>query len=374
MHILIAMDSFKGSLSAYQLNQTIKETLLSLNNTLKITTLPIADGGEGTLDALQHLPHAKRISLTVHNPLMKPIKADYLIIDNTAIIEMAQASGLPLLKPHEQNPLYTTTYGVGEIIKDAIKKQVKIIIITVGGSATHDGGIGCMTALGYEFLDTDHHVIDPVGNNLGMIASIDSTKRISIPHDVQFHVACDVTNPLTGTKGAAYIYAKQKGAAPKEILHLEQGLTHYKRLLKKDDTSLDTLQPGLGAAGGLPLSLIAFLNAKLSSGANLIFDMLHVDKTIKSSDLIITGEGKVDRQTFHNKAVFSLLKRAQRYHKPSIILGGVIEKEAYALINYGAFIIKSIHNTDQITKDMLTEAYTKKRLKITLKSLAHLLK
>ncbi len=374
MHILIAMDSFKGSMSAYNLNQTIKEILLSLNGSLKINTLPIADGGEGTIDTLQYLPSAKKITLTVHDPLMKKIEAEYLLKENVAIIEMAQASGLTLLKPNEQNPLYTTTYGVGEMIKDAIERQAKKIIITVGGSATNDGGIGCMAALGYRFFDDNHELLEPTGKNLGLIATIDTKKSVSIPNDIKFYVACDVSNPLTGSTGAAYTYGKQKGATLEDIKSLELGISHYVRVLKKSTPSLNTLQPGLGAAGGLPLSLVVFLNAQLASGSNVIFDLLNIDKKIKSSDLIITGEGKVDSQTFNNKAVFSLLKRAHEYHKPSIILAGIVEKEAYKLTNYGAINIKSIHNTEHITNDMLREAYTKKRLKITLKSLIHHLK
>lgn len=375
MNVLVAMDSFKGSLSAHDLSKTIEQTLLTINNSLNITVVPIADGGEGTIEALQHIPHAKRIAVTVHNPLMTLIKAHYLMLDNKAIIEMAQAAGLTRLKSHQQNPLYTTSYGVGEMIKDALKRGVESVIITVGGSATHDGGIGLLAALGYRFYDINHTLLDPIGKNLRLIETIDDKKAIPISNTIRFHVACDVTNPPTGPTGAAYIYAKQKGATPIAIKNLEAGLNHYIHLLRIYNRTLNITQPGLGAAGGLPLSLVAFFNTRLASGADMIFDMLKIDQAIKQSDIIITGEGKVDYQTFQNKAVHNLLKRTHACHKPAIVLAGRLEKAAEKLSDYGTIEIKSIHNdVTQISDSMLTKTYTKKRLNITIKSLAHYFK
>lgn len=375
MNILIAMDSFKGSMSSAELAHSIKSIIEAINPIHHIKMVPIADGGEGTVEALTSLKDSKLVELSVTNPLFKPIKAQYAIVEDTAIIEMASAAGLTLLKPHERNPLYTTTFGLGEMIKDALKKQIKHFIIGLGGSATNDAGIGFLSALGYKFLDKDNTPLKPIGLNLQHIVKIDDSNAIKIPDDVHFQLACDVNNPFSGLNGAAHIYAPQKGASNEDVLTLDQGLIHYAKLIKESyNIDLNTIN-STGAAGGLAAGFIPFFNTTIDLGVNLVFKLLNIENHIKDSDLIITGEGKIDHQTLMDKAPYGIIELAKQYQKKLLVIGGTVSSEAEILREEINLTLVALHKKDTIIKDYhLEKSYTINTLKKTINQVDYLFK
>jgi glycerate 2-kinase len=363
MNILIAIDSFKGTLSSSLVANAVEEGILSITKKHKIKKIPIADGGEGTVDALVHALNGKYIDCIVHDPLMRKINAKYgLLPNNIAVIETAQSSGLPLLKKEELNPLITTTYGLGEMIQDAIDKKVKTIILGIGGSATNDAGIGMLSALGYQFLDQYNQPLEPIGKNLIHINRIDSNNIYSIPNDLEIYVACDVNNPLYGLNGAAYIFGPQKGATPEMIKKLDIGLKHYASYIYNIE-SIDLQKiKGSGAAGGLPASLIPYLKATLKPGIELVFDAINLEEQISKADLIITGEGKIDKQTLMGKAPLGVIKIADKYNKPVIVLAGQITKEGNELKKYKNVSLYNINDMNQENDIMNTKTAYKNTL------------
>lgn len=286
--------------------------------------LPMADGGEGTTDALLNAIGGKKYKALVSDPLGRKICAEYAILsDGTGVIEMASASGLPLLKPEERNPLLTSTYGTGQLILELIKKKVKSFLIGVGGSATVDGGMGMAKALGVKFYSRSKKELREGGGFLGKLVKID-TSGINV--DVlrtDITVLCDVTNPLTGRYGAAKVFAPQKGADIKMVELLEKNLRHYAQVireqLKKDVENI----PGSGAAGGLAAGLVAFLNAKIKEGSKFIAEKIELEKHIKDADIVITGEGRIDGQVSFGKTIMAVLEKAKRHNVPVIALCGI---------------------------------------------------
>lgn len=323
--VLVAPDKFKGSLSAAEVCHSVSE-FLHRDQKFEITTLPLADGGEGTFEVLLEHFKGRTVTIDVHDPLMRKIKASYGISGDgqTAFIEMAKASGLQLLKPAERNPLHTTTYGTGELISDAMYKGIRKIILGIGGSATNDAGIGMASALGFIFLN-DNKFFNPVGGkHLNRITQVDRTKVHPDLSKTEFITLCDVKNPLTGRNGAAHVYAGQKGASANEINSLEDGLRCFEDLLKhKFNFSTDF--EGAGAAGGLGAGAKFFLNASLVNGMEYVSRVTKLETHIKRCEIIITGEGKLDRQSLSGKVVEKVALAAKAHDKKVIVLCGVNE-------------------------------------------------
>ena len=326
MKILIAPDKFKGSLSATQVCDAIENGIKINNDKHEILSCPMADGGEGSIDIINNYLSLMPVELIVNDPLFRPIKSTYYISDTTAYIEMSSASGLSLLKKEEQNCMYTSSYGTGELIKDAINKGLTKINLYIGGSATNDGGIGIASALGFEFYDKFKKLLNPIGKNLVSINHIDVRKIKFNFKEININVICDVDNPLFGKNGAAFVYASQKGADSFEINKLDQGLINLQSILIKHDFPDVANIPGSGAAGGVGGGLVSLLGAKLISGIQNLIEITQLESLIKECDIIITGEGKIDLQTEKGKVISGICKLARKYKKPIIAVCGVKEE------------------------------------------------
>lgn len=341
--IVIASDSFKGSLSSLDVADSVGKAVNKVFADCKILKIPIADGGEGTVDALVYAMNGRKMSCTVHDPLMNPIEAEYGIIydSKVAVIEMASASGLPLVPDGKRNPMLTSTYGTGELIKDALLEGCRSFLIGIGGSATNDAGTGMLQALGFRFLDKEGKELGQGGRILADIDSVDYSQVIPQLKECNFTIACDVDNPFSGKDGAAFVYARQKGADDEMISLLDDGLKNFAAVIR-GYTGIDVDNiPGAGAAGGLGGSFLAFLPAILKPGIQTVLDAMHFDEQIAGADLIFTGEGKLDRQTGMGKAPYGVLCAAQKQNIPVIAIAGSVE-ETETLNNQGFLSVFSI--------------------------------
>lgn len=356
MTILIAPDKFKGSLSAVEVCEAIQAGIHRFDTNVKICIHPLADGGEGSLEILQQYIDSQKISLTVADPLMRPIQAQYLIAEQTAYIEMSAASGLVLLAKSERNCMNTSTLGTGEMILDAIRRGIRDIVLFIGGSATNDVGTGMASALGYRFLDADKNTINPIGKNLSEIKFIDNKNLLSDLADVSVRVLCDVTNPLYGTQGAAYTYARQKGANDEEIEHLDKGLRNIAKVLKAQDYPDIADLEGAGAAGGMGGGAVAFLGAKMVSGINFFIELTDLEAKIQTTDLVITGEGKLDYQTLKGKVVSGVATMANRHGIPVIAVCGANTLQGDEL---GLKNIYSVMDISQSVEEAMRDAKEK---------------
>lgn len=347
MNILIAPDSFKECLSAKEVAKHIEIGVKKKYPNANTTCLPLADGGEGSMEAILN-NKGKIVKTKVNDPLNRQIESRFALLDDEkiAIIEVADVIGLNLLKKHERNPLLTSTYGVGELIKEALNYNCKEIIIAIGGSATNDCGAGMLSALGVRFYDEKNElIVFPNGANLNQIKRIDISKLIFEISYTKIIVACDVENPLTGINGASQVYAFQKGADKKSTLLLEENLKHFAKLIKQEfNKEIENIPYG-GAAGGLGAGLYTFFNAELHSGFKVISKALNLENKIKESDLVFTGEGKIDQQTLFGKTPFGVAQLAKKHNKPLIAMCGVLENNTNVLYNYGFSVLLSI--TDQ---------------------------
>ena len=325
--IIIAPDSFKGSLTSIEVANAMEEGIKKVFPNCEIVKTAIADGGEGTTETLVNALNGEKVKVKVHDPLMRPIEVEYGLVDNgrTAVIEMAAASGITLLRKQEQNPAITTTFGTGEIIKDALKRGCRSFLIGIGGSATNDAGTGMWKALGYRFLDKNGNETDGTGKSLHSICSIDKSGAMSGLKDANFTIACDVNNPFSGPNGAASVYAPQKGANKQMVKELDEGLESFRKLIETEtEIDLNTVS-GAGAAGGLGGGFVAFLNAQLKPGIEMVLEAVDFDKHLQNADLVITGEGKLDKQTGMGKAAIGVLDAANKRNVPVIAIGGSIE-------------------------------------------------
>lgn len=347
LRVLLAPDSFKGSLRASKVCKYLREGILEWNHRVKVTELPLADGGEGTVEAMVEATGGRYCTISVHNPLMQSVKATYGLIhhDQVAVIEMAAASGLELIDENERDPMITTTYGTGELILDALDKGCRRFIIGIGGSATNDGGAGMLEAMGLQFhTNQSSKQLSKGGGGLSNVSSIDFSlmdKRLEESH---FQIACDVTNPLLGEHGATYVYGSQKGAQPEDLPRLESGLRNWGTLLEEKTGRSIMDVPGSGAAGGLGAGFLALPHANLEEGIKIIQETLDLETHIKETDLIITGEGKVDGQTAYGKVVSGVGKLAQKHHKPVVCLAGTVGEGSENLLDQGITAIFSIVN------------------------------
>ena len=337
MKVIITPDSFKGSLTAIEVAEAIEEGVKSVFHDAETIKIPLADGGEGTVQCLVNATAGKILQQEVINPLGKKINASYGILGDqkTAVIEMAEASGITLISPEERNPLITTTYGTGQLIKAALDQGCRKMIIGIGGSATNDAGAGMVQALGVRLLDKQAKEIGFGGAELLNIHHIDIVQMDSRIDKLEILVASDVKNSLCGPTGATRIYGPQKGATEKMMVILEKALAHFAELinetLHKDVKDI----PGAGAAGGLGAGLMAFLGARLKPGIEVIIEAVKLEEVVKNADLVITGEGKIDYQTIYGKVPVGVAKVAKKYHIPVMAIGAIIEKDAKIVHQYG---------------------------------------
>lgn len=322
MHIIIAPDKFKGSLSAAEVGDAIRQGIHSHHTAIKTTILPLADGGDGAIEVLDHYRPLRTVEVAVQDALFRPVTATYKTDGHTAYIEMAAAAGLSMLAPGERNCLETTTYGVGRLVMDAIRKGAVHVLLFVGGSATNDGGIGLAAALGYRFLDENGRPLSPIGKHMERISRIDKRElHIAVPK-IGLTVICDVNNPFYGPTGAAYIYARQKGASEADLPRLDTGLRHLASLIRRDLGKDISQIPGAGAAGGLAGGAIAFMNGAIRSGTDYFLEVAKLEDHLRGADLIVTGEGLLDGQTAYGKAIDGVSHLARKAKVPCVVICG----------------------------------------------------
>lgn len=356
--VLIAPNAFKESLTAYEAAKAIQKGILCVNPDIKTTLVPIADGGDGTMDVLVRGLGGKQKTTTVMGPMDEVVNAKWGIINRgkSAVIEMAQASGLFRVPINQRNPLKAHTYGTGELIKKCLDSNVSEIVVGVGGSATVDMGTGALMALGMKFLDKKGKAVGLGGGNLTQIVSIDDSNLDRRINEVKIRVACDVKNPLLGKDGAVSRYAPQKGATPVMLTQLEEGFFHFNELIQRTLGINLSKVPGAGAAGGLGAGLMAFINAELVSGSDYIMNELNIDEALKNNELVVTGEGKIDSQSRSGKAPSALAFRAQKYHCKVIALAGIIGNNRQALHNDGFTALFPIQNGPMSMTESIAES------------------
>lgn len=374
MKVVVAIDSFKGSLTSLQAGNAVRDAIARLDKNSIVLVSPLADGGEGTVEALAEGGNAEILEVTVKGPLLNPVVAKYCILTdtNTAVIEMASASGITLISPEERNPLQTTTFGVGELIKDAIERGCRRFIVGIGGSATNDGGTGMLTALGYEFLDKNNTPIVLGARGLKDLYTIKSDKVIPQLKECSFSIACDVTNPLCGENGCSAVFGPQKGATPEMVFDMDRWLNNYAEIAKSVSAKADKNYAGAGAAGGLGFAFLSFTNAALKSGIEIILEEIDIENNIKTADIVVTGEGRLDSQTVMGKAPSGVAKLAKKYGKKVIAFSGCVTDDAEICNEHGidAFfpILRTITTleealkTDNAYKNLNATAYQVFRL------------
>lgn len=343
MKFLFASDSLKGTLSSDDTGRFLAKAAKEVFPACICEGIPVADGGEGTVDAVIRAVQGQQIRVKAQDPLMQTRETYYGKLDeNRAIIEMALASGYALVPAEKRNPLYTSSYGTGELIRDALDRGFRDITIAIGGSATNDGGMGCMRALGVRFLDRAERELMGNGSDLGRLAAIDDSGLDPRIADAVFTVMCDVTNPLCGENGATYTFGPQKGATPEILERLERGMENYRDILIRTyDMNPDTI-PGSGAAGGLGAALLVFLRAQLKSGIETVLDLIEFDRRLKGVSLVVTGEGCTDWQSCYGKVVQGVGDRCRKHNVPAVALVGGMGEGAEQIYEHG---IRSIVTT-----------------------------
>ncbi|MGN0157677.1 MAG: glycerate kinase [Brotaphodocola sp.] len=361
MRFLFASDSFKGTLSSEQIIRLLSDSANQIFPGCETMGVPIADGGEGTVDAVIAVTKGEMRKVPVHGPLMEKTTAIYGVFhEDSAIIEMAAASGLPMVPAEKRNPLYTTTYGTGELIKDALDAGYRKLSIAIGGSATNDGGMGAMHALGVRFLDAEGNELEGFGADLARVADIDISGLHPAVEEAEITVMCDVNNPLTGPDGATYTFGKQKGGTPEILDELETGMKQYASVIeKKFGMDVDKIA-GAGAAGGLGAALCVFLHAELKSGIETVLDLIDFNHLLDGTDLVITGEGRIDWQSAFGKVPSGIGMRCKAKGVPAVAIVGGMGNGAEKIYEFGVeSIIPTINGAMDITEalDRAEELY-----------------
>ena len=367
MNILIATDSYKGSLSSLRAGEAIKQGALRAFPQGTVTVCALADGGEGTAEAIVNAQNGEMISIPVSDPLMRRINATYGLCGSCAVLEMATAAGITLVSNAERDAMNTTTYGVGEIIRDAIMRGSREFVVGIGGSATNDGGTGMLAALGFEFLDENGEKIELSGKGLERLRKIETKNRLKELDECTFTVACDVTNPLCGKNGCTEIYGRQKGLTEENVIKMDGWLKNYGELTKAVCEKADPEAAGAGAAGGLGFGFMAYLNGKLLSGIDIVLEKTGLEEKIKKCDIVVTGEGRLDGQSVMGKAPVGVARMAKKYEKPVIAFAGCVTDDAYKLNDHGidAFFpilkapctLESAMDVDNAFKNLSDTAY-----------------
>ena len=341
MKVIVAIDSFKGSLSSMEAGQVIAEGVKRVYQNAEIVVRPLADGGEGTVEALVEGMGGIFVTKEVTGPLGEKVEAVYGIIESkddlskAAIIEMSAAAGITLVPEESRNPMNTTTYGVGELILDAIERGCRHFIVGIGGSATNDGGVGMLQALGYDFLTREGKAISYGGNGLRELARIEEANVHPSLKECTFKVACDVTNPLCGENGSSAIFGPQKGATPEMVQELDQLLLHYAELSKEINANADRFYPGTGAAGGMGFAFLTYTNATLESGIQIVLTETKLEELIESADFVVTGEGRLDGQTALGKAPIGVASLAKKHQKKVLAFAGAVTPDAKECNQHG---------------------------------------
>lgn len=332
MRVVIAIDSFKGSMTSMEAGYAAADGVRRVFPEADICVCPLADGGEGTVEALTAGMGGILFKTKVTGPLGQPVECPYGVVEKEGlgIIEMAGAAGITLVPEEKRNPLYTTTYGVGEVIREAINKGCRRFLIGIGGSATNDGGLGMLQALGYEFICRDGHEALRGAQGLADIIEIRDEHVMPELKECVFHVACDVTNPLCGSKGASVVYGPQKGATADMVTQMDEWLAHFAAITGTYSSKANSLTPGAGAAGGLGFAFLAYTNAVLESGVKIVLEEIQLEHFIKEADLVITGEGRLDGQTVMGKAPIGVAKLAKKYNKRVLAFSGSVTRDARA--------------------------------------------
>lgn len=372
-NFILVPDSFKGTLSAIEVCNIMKSSIKNLYKDANIISVPVADGGEGTVDAFLYALGGEKKSVWVSDAFNEQkILAHYAMLkDDIAVIEMAACAGLPLVK-NRLEPDKTTTFGVGELIIDAINSGAKKIILGLGGSATNDGGCGMAAALGVKFKDEQDQEFIPTGGTLSQIYKIDMNNIYSKIKDVEFVSMCDVDNPLCGRLGASAVFAPQKGAYEDMVKLLDEGLAHLAKIIKRDLHIEVKDIKGAGAAGGLGAGSIAFLQSKLTKGIDVILDTINFDELVSKADIVFTGEGKFDSQSLHGKVVMGVANRSQKYKTPVIVVTGAIGENIQEAYNKGITAIFSINKEPmEFSKSALK---SKENMILTMENILRLLK
>ncbi|MFA0079747.1 glycerate kinase [Vibrio artabrorum] len=346
MKIVIAPDSYKESLTAMEVAVAIENGFKKVLPNAEYIKLPMADGGEGTVQSLIDATGGKVIAHTVTGPLGKPVEGFYGLLGDgkTAIIEMAAASGLHLVETELRNPLHTTTFGTGELIKAVLDQGVNHIIVGIGGSATNDGGLGMAQALDIRMLDKDGRDLGYGGGALEALDTIDISGLDPRLANVQFEVACDVDNPLCGEKGASFVFGPQKGATPEMVKQLDKNLAHYAEIMKSQLGRCVKDRPGAGAAGGLGAALLGLLDADLRPGIEIVMDAVNLSDVVADADLVITGEGRIDSQTIHGKTPIGVARTAKKYNLPVIGIAGSLASDCHVVHEHGIDAVFSVVN------------------------------
>ena len=341
MKVVVAIDSFKGSLSSMEAGQAIAEGVKRVYQNAEVVVRPLADGGEGTVEALVEGMGGIFVTKEVTGPLGEKVDAVYGVIESeedsskTAIIEMSAAAGITLVPEKSRNPMNTTTYGVGELILDAIERGCRHFIVGIGGSATNDGGVGMLQALGYDFLTREGKAISYGGDGLRELASIEDVNVHPKLKECTFKVACDVTNPLCGENGSSAIFGPQKGATPEMVQELDQLLLHYAELSKEMNANADRFYPGTGAAGGMGFAFLTYTNATLESGIQIVLTETKLEELIKTADFVVTGEGRLDGQTALGKAPIGVADLAKKHQKKVLAFAGAVTPDAKECNQHG---------------------------------------
>lgn len=399
MKVVVAIDSWKGSLGSLEAGASIAERVHRVFPEAEVLVRPLADGGEGTVEALTLGMNGRMETVQVTGPLGTPVEASYGIIEEskegcveredgaeqescdrtmertkTAIIEMAAAAGITLVDEKHRNPLDTTTFGVGEMICDAIHKGCRKFIVGIGGSATNDGGIGMLQALGYEFLNANGKQVPFGAKGLAEIVRIIDDHVLPELKECEFKVACDVTNPLCGTQGCSAVYGPQKGATPAMIADMDQWLFHYARLTKETYPHANWNQAGTGAAGGLGFAFLSYTNAVLESGIQIVLEETRLESYIKAADIVITGEGRLDGQTVMGKAPIGVAAIAKKYGKPVLAFSGCVTEEAGVCNQYGIDAFFPVLRTVTTLEEAMEEEQAKRNLSASVEQVFRLVK
>ena len=325
--IVVASDSFKGSLTSLEVAAGAEQGIHEVFPECEVVKVNVADGGEGTMDALRSTLGGQWVTVAAADPLGRPRNVSYVVLGdgNTAVIEMSAASGLPLLEPQERNPMLTSTFGTGEMIVDALSRGCRRFLVGIGGSATNDAGMGMLEALGFRFIDKDGKVLPGRGESMSEVVDIDMSHVSQEVKESEFIIACDVDSPFCGPRGAAYVFSPQKGADPQMVAELDAGMVHLAEVIVRTTGKDIRNIPGAGAAGGLGGGFLAFLNSRLERGIEMVLDAIAFDDIIRGSDLVITGEGRVDSQTLTGKTPYGIMKRAQKQNIRTVAIGGSVK-------------------------------------------------
>ena len=376
MKVVVAIDSLKGSLSSLEAGDAIREGIINVMPEAEVCVRPLADGGEGTVEALALGMGGKLETIRVMGPLGEAVDCTYGILeaDKTAIVEMSGAAGITMVPDKDRNPLNTTTYGVGEVIKDAISKGCRHFIVGIGGSATNDGGIGMLQALGYGMLDKDGRQVPFGAKGLKELVTITDDQVIPELKDCNFRVACDVTNVLCGRQGCSAIFGPQKGATPEMIEQMDQWLSNYAKLTSDKYEKADAEYPGTGAAGGMGFAFLAYTNAVLQSGISIVLEETKLEEYVKDADVVVTGEGRLDGQTVFGKAPIGVAGIAKKYDKLVVAFSGCVTEDAVACNDHGIDAFFPILRGVQTLEEAMDPAQSRKNMVATVEQVFRLLR